>query len=124
MTRSMKIAGRAFALALAASALVACVPYYYDDGYYYGGGYGRGDYGAGYYGYDGYAAYDDCYGAYRPAYCGYPVFAGSVVIGGRNYQGLRYRDGRGGRQYWYGGGWRYGDGVRGRGRDGFRRRRG
>src|SRR5262245_61974117 len=119
MTRSAKIASRALALTLAAAALVACAPYYYDNGYYYGDGYGRGYYGSGYDRYDGYggyngydgyggygyAGYDGCYGGYPPEYCGYPTFSGSVVIGGRQYRGLRYRDGRNGRQYWYGGGW-------------------
>jgi hypothetical protein len=49
--------------------------------------------------------YDDCYGRYRPAYCSYPRFSGTVVIGGESYRGLAYRDGPYGREFWFDGRW-------------------
>lgn len=104
MSGSTKIASRALALAVTASALAACAPNYYGNGSYYGGEY-RGSYGVGY-------GYDDCYGRNPLSYCGYPTFSGSVFIEGRDRRGLHYRDGRYGRQFWYGGRWRYDDGNR------------
>lgn len=94
----------AIALSAAVFGLAACA----DDGYY-GTSYGYGyDYGYPYYGYGPYASayYDDCFGPYYSAYCGYPVFSGGVVIGGRSYRNLHYRDGARGREFWSGRGWR------------------
>jgi hypothetical protein len=82
MRISQKTALRFFATAAVAAGLLACAaPGYYNTAYY--------DYG-----------YNDCYGPYPASYCAYPAFEGSVVIGGTYYNGLRYRDGRFGREYW------------------------
>jgi hypothetical protein len=102
MNRTVNVLLRNAALGAAAIALSACVA----PGYY-GAGYSDGAYGAG--------GYDGCYGSYSPAYCGYPVYGGSVVIGGSSYRGLHYRDGRSGREFWHEGGWRRGNWDRGRG---------
>jgi len=48
---------------------------------------------------------DDCSAVYRPAYCSYPRFGGTVVIGGVSYRGLHFRDGRFGREFWLNGAW-------------------
>jgi hypothetical protein len=88
------------ALALASSAflLAACsAPYYRSYSYY-----DRPTY------YDRYvysSAYDDCYGRFRPAYCDYPRFSGTVIIAGNPYRGLRYRSGPYGREFWFDGRW-------------------
>lgn len=102
----MKIKTKAVLPALALSAAVFGLAACADDGYYDAYGYGY-DYGTPYYGYGPYAsAYDDCYGPYYSAFCGYPVFSGGVVIGGRSYRNLHYRDGARGREFWSAHGWR------------------
>lgn len=91
MRTSITVSGLALASAFV---LAACgTPYYrsystsYDRPYYYS------------------SAYDDCYDRYRPAYCEYPRFSGTVVIAGTPYRGLRYRNGPYGREFWFDGRW-------------------
>jgi hypothetical protein len=48
---------------------------------------------------------DDCTAVYRPAYCSYPRFGGTVMINGAAYTGLHFRDGRFGREFWLDGAW-------------------
>ena len=48
---------------------------------------------------------DDCSTVYRPAYCSYPRFSGTVVINGIGYTGLHFRDGRFGREFYLDGAW-------------------
>ena len=87
MKPSQKTAFGALAMAALAVGAGACAgPGYYDTAYVYG--------------------YEDCYGPYASPYCGYPEVQGSVVVGSTYYRGLRYRDGRFGREYWYRNGWR------------------
>ena len=49
---------------------------------------------------------DDCSAVYRPAFCSYPRFGGTVMINGIAYTGLHFRDGRFGREFWFDGAWR------------------
>jgi hypothetical protein len=94
MKRSITAGG--LALASAAFVLGACgSPYgrsysYYDRPYYSS---------------SAYVAYNECYGRYRPAYCAYPTYTGTVVIAGSPYRGLRYRNGPYGREVWFDGRW-------------------
>jgi hypothetical protein len=48
---------------------------------------------------------DDCGAIYRPAYCSYPRFGGTVMINGVAYTGLHFRDGRFGREFYLDGAW-------------------
>ena len=90
MRKSITVGG--LALASAAFLLSACGAPSYRYSYY-----DRPYYSA--------YAYDDCYGRYRPAYCNYPRFSGTVIIAGDGYRGLRYRDGPYGREFWFDGRW-------------------
>ena len=121
MNEPIRHAWRAGAVILAVCTLAACSPYYYDRYGNYRGPY-RGDYYAGAYDDGGYYgggyAYDECYGRYRAAYCRYPTFDGEVTFDGRPYRGLHYRNGRNGREFWYGGRWRRDVDRDGRYRDG------
>ena len=94
MRKSIGVGG--FALASAAFLLAACGTPYYPTTYAYRD---RPVY------YSSAYAYDDCYGSYRPAYCTYPQFTGTVVIAGNSYRGLRYRMGPYGREFWFDGRW-------------------
>ena len=92
MRKSIGVGG--LALTSAAFLLSACgTPgyrySYYDRPYYYSSAY----------------AYDECYGRYRPAYCTYPRYTGTVVIAGTPYRGLRYRMSPYGREFWFDGRW-------------------
>jgi hypothetical protein len=89
MKKSLCIAVRVATLASAVLALSACADPYYTRTAYYPTAY----------------AYNECYGTYRPAYCAYPTYSGTVVIGGTTYTGLRYRNGPYGREYWLDGRW-------------------
>jgi hypothetical protein len=48
---------------------------------------------------------EDCSAVYRPAYCSYPRYGGTVMINGVAYTGLHFRDGRFGREFWFDGAW-------------------
>jgi len=89
MKKSLCIAVRVATLASAVLALSACADPYYTRTAYYPTAY----------------AFNECYGTYRPAYCAYPTYSGTVVIGGTTYTGLRYRNGPYGREYWLDGRW-------------------
>ena len=58
--------------------------------------------------YDTRAAYG-CTGPNAAETCRYPTYAGSVIIDGKPYQYLHYRDGNGAREYWLNGVWRKAD---------------
>ena len=49
---------------------------------------------------------DDCAVTYRPAFCGYPRFSGSVVVNGVMHPNPHFREGRLGREFWIDGAWR------------------
>lgn len=88
--------------------LAACAGTYsdYPDSAYYGRDYGYRD---GYRDDYRYRDSDACDRANRPAFCDYPVYRGSVVIGGTVYDGpFHYRDRRGYREYWFDGRWHRG----------------
>src|SRR5262249_46075381 len=119
MRTSIKAALGAVGLGSALLALAACGSsgYYrtsYYDPYYYNSGYAYG-YGPSYVTETPTVAVaptttvvtaptvalaDDCIATYRPAYCGYPRFSGSVVINGVMHANPHFREGRFGREFW------------------------
>ena len=107
MTRTRRAALQGLVLAAAVLGTAACADNgYYDSAYGYGYGYDDG-YGYGYPYYSGY--YGDCFG---DPWCGYPVWGGSVLIGGRYYDRPHYRNFGGRREFWANGGWRRAEGFR------------